>query len=279
VIFSGTLSFLNNKTGNVRGIRRGGKETYRTILRLPVPSKEPLARIPSNYRLTKRNNRKASIVTQIDHINTHFYSIIYSPEIYIIPPDMVIHTEPYKSTTPKRSSAGPERSFLISPRSGFTSPRIDDPDSKLRKRFNVPSEKPPEMNNNKMQSKSSFIPANKLKHPFRQVTSRFWGSQRTGRQNPKAGATVAAKPKAAQPSLKQFLDGFNQEEPGQPHTPVNRRKIRSRSVPNLEALIAMADHDPEEGKWGLVSARSNNGGTTTRARFGEYRSQFRNNVV
>jgi len=103
-----------------------------------------------------------------------------------------------------------------------------------------------------MQSKSSFIPANKLiKTPFRQV-SKFWGSQRI-RQTPK-GSTIAAKSiKSPQPSIRTFLDGFQDEGSlNQSSSPVNRRKIRSRSVPNLEALIAMAAETdgPEEGKWG-----------------------------
>jgi len=121
-----------------------------------------------------------------------------------------------------------------------------------------------------MHPKSSFIPASKLKHPFRQV-SRFWGSQRI-RQFNKAGTTVASKPKN-QTSLKHVLDGFANEELNH-STPVPRRKIRSRSVPNLESLMAMADQETiaVEGKWGIIAARgaSNIGAATSRAKFGEY---------
>jgi len=131
----------------------------------------------------------------------------------------------------------------------------------------------------KLQSKSSFIPANKLKNQFRQV-SRFWGSQRI-RQVNKGGNTVAAKPKNQPTSIKQFLDNFANDDLNQT-APVPRRKIRSRSVPNLESLMAMADHETiaEEGKWGIISARGSNMGTPSRvrpAKFGEYRSHFRNN--
>jgi len=129
----------------------------------------------------------------------------------------------------------------------------------------------------KLQSKSSFIPANKLiKHPFRQV-SRFWGSQRI--KQPKIGATVSAKQKNAQPSLKTFLDGFQDESApySLSQTTPNRRKVRSRSVPNLEALLALETDTVEEGKWGMISARNTSGNTARTTRFGEYRSQFRHN--
>jgi len=192
----------------------------------------------------------------------------------------VIHSSERASWTPIRNSTGnlSERFGIISPRerNGYTSPRkyediegYETERSKSRRRFGIPTDRPPEMKLNP--SKSSFIPANKLKHPFRQV-SRFWGSQRL-RQAPKAG-TTAIVPKKPQQSLKQFLDAFGPGEEGTQVAPVNRRKVRSRSVPNLEALMAMSDQN--EGKWGLISARSSNTNNTNRARFGEYRSQYRN---
>lgn len=209
---------------------------------------------------------------QIDSFHCVLYIVWYSPDVYHIPSDSVGHTEPFRTTTPKRISDGPDRSFLLSPRGGFLSPRSDDADYRLRKRFVLATERPPEM---KMQSKSSFIPANKLiKHPFRQV-SKFWGSQRI--KQPKTGATIAAKPKNVQPSLKSFLEGFQDESTlSLTQTTPSRRKIRSRSVPNLEALIAISNESNEEGKWEMISAR-NTGGITARTRFGEYRSQYRQN--
>jgi len=154
VVFYGTLSFRNNKTGNVRGIRRGGKESYRTIFRLTsIPNsnynKDPMVRAGPMYRNQKKNNRKASIVSQIDNFTNPFYSILYSPETYIIPSEGIIPTELNRSTTPnKRGSAGQERPFL-SPRDRqpASTPRkydIDnydnDASSKLRKRFGIPTD-------------------------------------------------------------------------------------------------------------------------------------------
>jgi hypothetical protein len=282
VVFSGILSFRNNKTGNVRGIRRGGKESYRTIYKMspklsPTSSvKDPISRM--NTRNQRKNNRNASIVAQIENFSSVGFGVQYSPEVFVLTAESVMHSSERASWTPIRNSTGnlSERFGIISPRgNGITSPRkYEDIDgyeterSKSRRRFGFPTDRPPEM---KLQpSKSSFIPANKLKHPFRQV-SRFWGSQRL-RQAPKAGTTAAVPKKPPQTSLKQFLDAFNPEDATQ--TVPNRRKIRSRSVPNLEALMAMSDQN--EGKWGLISARSSNTNTNSRARFGEYRSQYRN---
>jgi len=233
----------------------------------------------SNYRNVRKNNRKASIVAQIENFSSTHFAVQYSPEVYILAAESVIHSSERASWTPIRNSTGnlSERFGIISPRGGITSPRkyediegYETERSKSRRRFGFPTDRPPEMKS--QPSKSSFIPANKLKHPFRQV-SRFWGSQRL-RQAPKAGTTAVVPKKPPQTSLKQFLDAFNPGEDGNQTTQVSRRKIRSRSVPNLEALMAMSEQN--EGKWGLISARSSNTPTNSRARFGEYRSQYRN---
>jgi len=99
--------------------------------------------------------------------------------------------------------------------------------SKSRRKFGWQSERTGDNKQssdyNKNNSKSSFLP---IKSPFKQV-SRFWGSQRY-RQN----STKAPK--------KNHLPQYYEDEL-QSDQPVPRRKVRSRSVPNLEALMAMAE--------------------------------------
>jgi len=286
VVFSGVLSFCNNKTGNIRGIRRGGKETYRTVFR-PIQTISPvnaLGRINStSHRLKNRSNRKASIMAQIENFTTPMFTVNYSPEIFFIPSELVSYSEMFhsnsKPTPPKRAVS--DRSFVLSPRIGLTTSRMDD----QRRRFMSPSDRTPEM-----KTRSYFIPANKLMYPFRQV-SRFWGSQRMRQPARASGgstssSTTVAKPKSQQTSLRQILENFANNQSDQEDLtftqtpPADRRKIRSRSVPNLEALLNMNENEnvDETKQWGRISARGITRGNTVRTRFGEYRSHYRPNT-
>jgi len=204
IVFAHTLSFCNNKTGIVRGIRRQGNQTYRTLYRAlqPLTNSNPLTRINSMYR-KNRNNRKASILAQIDNISNPLFTVIYSPEIYYLSSDMVIFSESptHKPSIPKRAVS--DRSFILNTRIGTPTPRSEE-----RKRSFSPVDRTPEM-----KSKSYFIPTNKLMYPFRQV-SRLWGSQRVRLGGSTRGGSTIAKPKTNQTSLKQILENFanNPEE-------------------------------------------------------------------
>jgi hypothetical protein len=276
VVFTGKLSFRNVKSGTSRNLRRGGKECYRVLYKLPpnpnlfVP--DPRVRLDSNYKAQRRLQRKASITAHyIENFSGPGFTILYAPEIYYLSPEACVASResPGRDRLTHTITSPRERNnTIMSPRKYEldldNSPTLDR--TKSRRRFGFQTERTPDKSGTdyKLQSKSSFLPSSKLKYPFRQV-SRLWGSQRV-RQVPKT-------PKKNN-SLRQFFDVFGAQDEVLPdiNQPVNRRKVRSRSVPNLDTLIAMAEQN-EELSMGMMSPRPQ----STKPKFPEFRNRRNDN--
>jgi len=237
VLFSPKLCIKNNQSGTIRNLRRSGVETYRTHLKSSTLPKDSLSRSNPNYKAQRKQQRKASIVSYaIESFMVTGYSVCYSPEVLIIPPDAVTCSPERDYENRMRGVTSPrDRNLLLSPRKyEFDSEGSPSPleRSKSRKKFGFQfdrSEKHATSPELKPSSKSSFLPSSKFKYPFKQV-SRLWGSQRMRQTNPKT-------PKKARDLRDFFEEELTNEQP------VSRRKVRSRSVPNLETLMAMNDSD------------------------------------
>jgi len=237
VIFSPKLSLQNQNTGIIRNLRRSGIETYRTLFKINIP-RDSLSRSNPNYKAQRKIQRKASIVAHtIESFSVTGYSVTYSPEIFLLSSELV--TCSIYSPEPLERARGitSPRNMLLSPRSGKYDYDIDGSPSALersksRKKFGFQFDRSEKREHTspdyKPSSKSSFLPnSSKLRYPFKQV-SRLWGSQRL-RQ------TTNKTPSKKNSNLQNFFEDEFSEKP------VSRRKVRSRSVPNLEALMAMND--------------------------------------
>eukprot|EP01124_Arcella_intermedia_P013791 TRINITY_DN2017_c0_g1_i2.p1 TRINITY_DN2017_c0_g1~~TRINITY_DN2017_c0_g1_i2.p1 ORF type:complete len:1311 (-),score=340.04 TRINITY_DN2017_c0_g1_i2:45-3977(-) len=235
---STTDPYLKNaESKSVRTFWKPNAKPPSNNIYLTVKSHNSLDKGRTNIiRAAKKQQRKASINIFLENHSTDTYSVTYSHEPFILPPEAVIPSKKQASPRDSPPSPGGDKGIMsprsvLSPRDKPRRPDIDLDIGMNRRRNNATSKPPPPLATDRGASKMNTNPVGTVKLsflPFRQV-SRLWGSQKY--------KTGAKDTKKAYPRLRNV---FGEEEPSPENTDKTQRRMkgRSRSVPNLEALMS-----------------------------------------